>query len=208
MPALMPLLLTGCGSSKPAPTVTIMFTATPKGTVELVPEPLRELRIGIGQAGLVCQNWRELSVTVGECDGRTLMSWAPNTRERLNLHKAAINISLNAITRDNRTDVDMLVGRNWFVRVLADAAPILHERVGGVIILGAVAGTVNGACEWTVDRPDTGLDEAEAQQALRERTGLAGQLNWLGWARTCYSVHHPRQGRGSNRQGAPTPMLC
>jgi len=133
-------LLTGCGASQPAQTVTATttVTSTPAGQVEFVPDSLRDLRIGIGQAGLVCQNWNEISVNVGECDGGTLMSWAPNTPEGLQLHKAAINISLDAITRDGRTDVDMLVGPNWFVRVSADAAPVLQNQIGGVI-LGAAS---------------------------------------------------------------------
>ncbi len=134
------LLFAGCGSAEPAATVTVTSTVTaaPEGIREFTPDSLRELRIGLGTAGLVCKNWNELSEYVGECDGGTLISWVPETPDGLNLHKASINLSLNAIIQDNRTDVDMLVGPNWFVRVSAEAAPVLKERIGGVI-LGAVS---------------------------------------------------------------------
>ncbi len=130
------MLLAGCGTSQPAETVTATttVTATPTGHVEFVPDSLRDLRIGIGQAGLVCANWDEISENAGQCDGGTLLSWFPNTPEGLALHKAAINLSLSAIISQGRTDVDMLVGPNWFARVSSDAAPILQNRIGGVIL--------------------------------------------------------------------------
>jgi len=141
------LALTGCsggGGAVPAATVTVTTTATttttatvtasPSSPVELVPGSLADLLTALEQQGLTCEGWTTTDDTMGECDGGTMLSVFPDTEAGRATHKAAVNLALVAITTQDRSDVSLLVGRNWFVRASTEGAVILQGRVGGVVL--------------------------------------------------------------------------
>lgn len=129
-------------------TVTATTTATPPVAAteygladdnESVSAPIvadvEDLRLTLGAAGLICEGWRVIAEgTAGECDGGILLSAFPDTVLGQTAHRAGVALSFTAISTQDRADVALLVGPNWFLRADTTGAYTLRDLIGGSVV--------------------------------------------------------------------------
>lgn len=155
--ALLSLAATGCGAPPAAPvtvtpapatvTATATVTASPSAvqpTVgrdeahEIVVAPIvddvEDLKGRLEKAGLVCSGWTPIATVGGTCDGGILLNAFPDGEPGREAHRGAVAFAFTAIITQDRSDVALLVGPNWFVRADTGGAYVLQELFGGAVI--------------------------------------------------------------------------
>lgn len=134
---------TAATTPKPAPTATVTATATveasPTANAGMIsPGSLRDLRDSLTAQGLRCNHW---SITIknfsGSCDDLLILTWTdPENAKRDKLFQASLALEWQVLRDRKRSDIAILVGQDWSIRLSTQDAKTMQGRVGGVVLHG------------------------------------------------------------------------